>query len=133
MSNTGFEMDDGNSNEPGGTSMAEWNGPELRYDLAFPVLTEDMVQRLKAYGQEESFSGDVTLYTHGDRQIDMFVVLDGGVDVYLPVQNGESKVYGRYRKFAFTGELNLLNSQRVVVEARTVAGSCAFPATNSSA
>lgn len=120
MGNTGSETDGNNSNEAGGTSIAESAGPEVRYDLAFPVLTDDMVQRLKAHGEEESFPDNVTLYTHGDRQIDMFVVLDGGVDVYLPAQNGESTVYGRYRRFAFTGELNLLNSQEVLVEARTV-------------
>jgi thioredoxin reductase (NADPH) len=86
MGDTGSETDGRSPNKVAGTNMAEWNGPEIRYDLAFPVLTEDMVQRLKAYGEEESFPGNVTLYTHGDRQIDMFVVLNGGVDVYLPAQ-----------------------------------------------
>jgi thioredoxin reductase (NADPH) len=107
----------GSTKEP---NVPEWSGPEFRSDLAFPMLSEDMVRRLRSYGSEESFSSNNTLYTHGDRQIDMYIVLDGGIDVYLPVHGGETKIFARYRKFEFTGELSLLNSQQVMVEARTV-------------
>ncbi|HEX4065265.1 MAG TPA: cyclic nucleotide-binding domain-containing protein [Acidobacteriaceae bacterium] len=41
----------------------------------------------------------------------------------MRTRNGESRIYGRFRELTFTGELNLLNSQRVIVEARTV-GEC---------
>ena len=98
----------------------EWLGTDFRPDLAFPKLTEDMVQRLRAFGEEESFPANVTLYSYGDRQIDMFVVLDGGIDIRVPSADGGSKTYARHRIFNFTGEFNLLTSQRSVVEARTV-------------
>jgi thioredoxin reductase (NADPH) len=120
MEPTALKLDPNNSDQTGATDAAGWNGFDLSPDLAFPTLSDDMVQRLRSYGKEENFSGGMTLYTHGDRLIDMFVVLEGGVDVYLPSQDGQSKVTGRFRKNAFTGELNLLNSQRAVVEARTV-------------
>ena len=42
----------------------------FRRDLAFPKLTEEMIQRLKPYGCEEAISANVTLYTLGDREID---------------------------------------------------------------
>jgi thioredoxin reductase (NADPH) len=96
---------------------------EFRRDLAFPKLTEDMVQRLRAYGQEEVVPANATLYTHGDRRIDMFVVLEGGIDVFLPTSSGGTKVFSRHRRFNFSGEFNLLNAQRAVVEARTVSES----------
>jgi thioredoxin reductase (NADPH) len=115
-----MDMDTTNSAQTSETNVTEWNSSDIRSDLAFPILTEDMVNRLRAYGGEETFPDDVPLYTYGDRNIDMFVVLDGGVDVYLITRTGESKVYGRFHKFMFTGELSLLNSQRVVVEARAV-------------
>jgi CRP-like cAMP-binding protein len=38
-----------------------------------------------------------SLFTHGERQVDMFVVLDGEVDIFLPTANGESKVNIRFR------------------------------------
>ena len=45
-------------------------GSDFRWELAFPDLTEDMVARLQAYGNQESFPAGAVLYTHGDRKID---------------------------------------------------------------
>jgi thioredoxin reductase (NADPH) len=99
--------------------VVDWRGTDFRPDLAFPTLTEEMVERLKPYGHEETFPADQKLYTYDDRHIDMFVILEGEVDIFLPTSDGGVKIYTRHHKFNFTGELNLLNSQRVVVEART--------------
>ena len=79
-----------------------------------------MVERLGFYGREESFPANVPLFTPGERQVDMFVVLDGEVDICLPSASGESKVIAHHRRFDFSGELNLLTSQGSLVEARTV-------------
>ena len=54
-----------------------WNTPEFRPDLAFPKLTDDMVERLRGYGSEETFPAGVKLFKQGARQVDMFVVLLG--------------------------------------------------------
>jgi len=98
-------------------------GPDFRWELAFPELTEDMIERLRRYGSHEYFPAGETLYSPGDRRIDMFVVLDGEVDIILPTAESEANIYTRHRKNTFTGEFNLLNSQGSVVEARTVAPS----------
>lgn len=97
-----------------------WNNPDFRPDLAFAKLTEEMVERIRPYGREEIFPANVPLFTHGERQVDMFVVLDGQVDVSLRTSDGESKVITHHQKFDFSGELNLLTSQGSLVEARTV-------------
>jgi len=99
-------------------------GAEFRSELAFPELTEDMIERLRGYGEQVPFPANATLYAHGDRKIDMFVVLEGEVDIFLPSAEGDAKIYVRHRKNNVTGEFNLLNSQGAVVEARTV-----FPST----
>ena len=99
--------------------VVDWSGTDFRPDLAFPKLTEEMVERLKPYSVEETFPADERLYSFGDRQIDMFVVLEGGVNIFLPTSNGGMKIYRQHGRLDFSGELNLLNSQRVVVEART--------------
>jgi thioredoxin reductase (NADPH) len=99
-----------------------WNVPDFRPDLAFPKLTDDMVERLRGYGHEETFAANVTLFTQGARQVDMFVVLEGEIEISIPAA-GESKVIANHRRFDFSGELNLLNSQGSLVEARTVAES----------
>lgn len=95
-------------------------GADFRWELAFPELTDDMVERLRNYGDRESFPAGAILYSHGDRTVDMFVVLEGEVDMILPSAEGEGKIYARHRKNNFTGEFNLLTSQGALVEARTV-------------
>src|SRR5580698_5064906 len=100
-----------------------WNNPDYRQDLAFPKLTEEMVERLRSYGREETFPANVPLFTHGERQVDMYVVLDGQVDISLPATNGESKIIAHHQRFDFSGELNLLTSQGSLVQARTVKAS----------
>jgi thioredoxin reductase (NADPH) len=95
-------------------------GPDFRSELAFPELTEDMVERLRIYGSEEPFPSDAILYTLGDRKTDMFVVLAGEVEIILPSADAQSRIYARHGKRNFTGEFNLLNSQGSLVEARTV-------------
>ena len=94
--------------------------PDFRADLAFQKLTEDMVDRMRAYGREESFPADMVLFTYGERKVDLFVVLEGEVHACLPAGNGETKVFTRQQSLAFLGELNLLTSQGSLVEARTL-------------
>lgn len=105
------------------TKFPDWVGADFRYDLAFPQLTDDMIQRVRPYGREEVFPANTTLYTHGDRQTDMFVIIDGSVDSFLPDMAGGRRIYRRHRKSDFTGEFNLLTAQGAVVEARTVTNS----------
>jgi len=100
-----------------------WNVPEFRPELAFPHLTEEMFERLRPYGREEIFPPNVPLFTRGERQVDMFVVLDGEVVISLPAAQGETKVIARHHRLEFSGELNLLNSQGSLVDARTGAAS----------
>ena len=101
----------------GKSKASAWNNPDFRSDLAFPKLTEEMVERLRSYGREETLPANVTLFTRGERQVDMFVVLDGEVDVSLPTADGESKIIAHHQRFDFSGELNLLTSQGSLVEA----------------
>src|SRR5277367_6747918 len=96
---------------------------EFRRDLAFPRLSDEMLQRLGSYGQEETVPKDTCLYMYGDRDTDMFVVLTGEIESRLPVKGGGSKRFRSLRAGEFTGELNVLNTQRSVAEARTASTS----------
>lgn len=100
--------------------VVDWTGTDFRPDLAFPKLTEEMVERIRPFGKEETFPADEKLYGCGDRYIDMLVVLEGAVNIFLPAPDGGVKIYRQHQKLDFTGELSLLNSQRAVAEARTV-------------
>lgn len=106
-------------NETRPNDASVWNVPEFRPELAFPTLTEEMVERLRAYGREERFAANTTLFRQGDRLVDMFVVLEGEIEICLPLAEGEPKVIARHHRHDFSGELGLLNSQGSLVEART--------------
>jgi thioredoxin reductase (NADPH) len=101
------------------SESSAWNFPDFRADLAFQKLTEEMVDRVRVYGHEEFFPANAVLYTHGERKVDMFVVLEGEVDISLLAAEGKAKVFARQQRLAFLGELNLLTSQGSLVEART--------------
>jgi thioredoxin reductase (NADPH) len=124
MAIAGEEHNDGNDVQPIGVNPGpEISTADFRRDLAFPKLTEEMIGRLSPYAREEVFPADAILYTYGDRQTDMFVVLEGGIDITFPVASGGTMVFARHRKLDFSGEFNLLNSQGAVVEARTISQS----------
>jgi thioredoxin reductase (NADPH) len=112
-------MTDQGKPDQGSSNSSPWNVPDFRPELAFPKLTEEMVERLRAYGQVETFPANVTLFTLGERQVDVFVVLDGEIEISLPASNGGSKVIAHHQRFEFSGEMNLLNSQGTVAQGRT--------------
>ena len=92
---------------------------QFRSDLAFPRLSDEMFQRLRSYGKEETVPENTQLYTYGDRDTDMFVVLSGQIESRLLLEGGKSKCFRLLPAGEFTGELNLLNTQRTVALART--------------
>jgi len=103
-----------------GVQLPEKMMPDYRPDLAFPLFTEDMVERIRDYSTEELVPANTTLYTFGDCDIDMYVVLDGEVQGFLPANRGASDFIPRLGRCGFTGEFNLLTSQKSLVEARTM-------------
>ena len=102
-----------------------WSNSDVafRRDLAFPRLSGEMLQRLGSYGQEEFVATDTRLYTYGDRDTDMLVILSGEIESRLLVKGGGSKVFRSLCAGEFTGELNVLNTQRSIAEARTTSAS----------
>ena len=105
------------------STSAEASDLPSRPDLAFPKLSTSMLERLHSYGEEAVFAEDTLLYTYGDRDTDMFVVLGGEIESRLLVEGGGSKCFRSLCAGDFTGELNLLNTQRSVALARTAKAS----------
>jgi thioredoxin reductase (NADPH) len=92
----------------------------FRPEMAFPYLTNEMVERLKGYGTEESFRPEASLWSRGDREVDMFVVLKGTVEVYAVVDDGVRQSIATLGEQQFTGELDLLSNRRSLVDCCTV-------------
>ena len=93
--------------------------PPFNAELAFPYLTEEMVSRIERYGHKETFEAGVPLWTRGEREVDMFVVLEGTVEVYAQGENGERKAVATLHERQFSGELDLLSSRQTLVDGCT--------------
>ena len=93
--------------------------PTFRPEMAFPYLTEEMVVRLHKYGREQSFPVDAVLWSRGDREVDLFVVLDGQVDIYVESKNVARKMLATLYAGQFSGELDLLSSRQTLADGCT--------------
>jgi thioredoxin reductase (NADPH) len=96
--------------------------------VSFAGFSAARVKRLRRYGSEETLVGAAILFVRGDRDVDMFVVLDGELEIFAYVgPNAEPKdradketVLARLRKGQFTGELDLLDNRRTLLGCRSV-------------
>ena len=94
--------------------------PAFRPEMAFPSLSEEMIARLLEYGSTKTVAAGHELWARGDREVDMFVVLDGVVEVYGYDNDGGRKPIAAIRKGQFSGELDLLSSRRTLVNGCTL-------------
>ena len=83
-----------------------------------PTLTADMLQRLRAYGSEESFSGSTMLFNRGARDVDLFIVLHGRIELFEQKRGGMSRVIVTLIDGQFSGELDLLTGREVLLSCR---------------
>jgi len=84
---------------------------------AFPVLSAAELAEISAFGSERQTAAGELLFEAGEASYDLFVVLDGEVEVVRP--DGEETVaIVAYRRGGFVGELNLLTGQRRALSCR---------------
>jgi thioredoxin reductase (NADPH) len=105
--------------EPPQSSNTPSAGTSFRPEMAFPFLTDEMVARLHTYGHVENFAAETPLWARGDREVDMFVVLEGTVQVFARDKYDQRKILSTLQPSQFTGELDLLSSRRTLVEGCT--------------
>src|SRR4051794_17709077 len=88
--------------------------PAFRPELAFPLLPDDMIGCVRRYSSEVKSPTGTYLFSRGQRDTHMFVVLEGSVNVYTGDEHESESVIDLTRH-QFTGELNLLNEQGSLV------------------
>ncbi len=92
----------------------------FRPEMAFPFLTEEMLVRIARYGQEEVFAPGTALWTRGEREVDLFVVLQGIVEISAQGENGNFEPLTTLNPRQFSGELDLLSSRTTLVNGCTL-------------
>jgi thioredoxin reductase (NADPH) len=92
--------------------------PAFRPEMAFPLLTDTMIENIRAYASEVMEPGGTTIFSRGQRGADMFVVLEGNLNIYTGNEENTSETVIDLGPNQFTGELNMLNDQPSLVGAR---------------
>jgi thioredoxin reductase (NADPH) len=103
--------------------MADEDDPYARTAQIFPVLSAEMISRVRGYGAEEKLAAGVTLFARGDRQADFFVVVGGKVGIFVAGDvegEDEEHLVTVHRHGQFSGELDHVSARALLVTARTL-------------
>ena len=92
--------------------------PEGQEKQAFPTLTDDQVERCKAFGEVEDLPHGSLLFERGQRTVDFFVILQGECEIFDTLCAGEPNVITTHGRHQFTGELDLFNNRDILVSGR---------------
>jgi thioredoxin reductase (NADPH) len=84
------------------------------YEIAFPVLSEEMVSRIREYGEEERVPAKTQLFKAGQREVNMFVILKGTIKVYALDENNKHALVATQHAREFTGELDLITARHTL-------------------
>jgi thioredoxin reductase (NADPH) len=91
---------------------------EALEDLAHPTFSPETVRLLAQYGAEMTFqSGDI-LFRRDDRDIPLFIIRKGNLEVFEATSDGEMISVSAIGEGQFTGELYLWNNRKSLVSCR---------------
>jgi len=96
--------------------------PDVRQAQTYPRLNRDMMERIAAYGSEETLPAGTMLFARGQRSVDFFVLVEGSIEMF-EYDRRQPHVFVTLEPRQFTGELHMFNDRQVLVSGRTGADS----------
>ena len=102
---------------------------QSRVTTAYPTLTEEQMALLASQADEAEFADGEALFHEGESDFSFFVIKSGAVRI-TENSTGEEKEVTTHHPGEFTGDIDMLTSQRSLVTA-SAAGSA--PSTDPSA
>jgi thioredoxin reductase (NADPH) len=103
---------------PAKSSIRESDSKPNELHASFAGLSEDMLARLKVCTSEMTCEAGSLLFRRGMRDVDMFVVLTGQLEIDDLDEPGAEHVIAILRRGQFTGELDLLDNRPALVTCR---------------
>lgn len=102
---------------------------ERKNSAAFPILTEDQIEFLKAYGKIERIPKGDDVWEAGQPNVCMFVVLEGEMDI---LEERNQRHIAKHTKGGFSGDIGILTGRMTLVKAEAatdldvlvIAGDC---------
>lgn len=104
------------------TQIPDPTDPYLRTDQTFPKLTDAQIESMKPFGRVEALPKDASTFEHGDRRVDFFVVLKGGIEIYEGAGDKPEDSLVIHGPSQFTGEVDLFNDRKILVSGRMSEG-----------
>ncbi len=87
-------------------------------DIAFPRLSPAQVETMKAAGRTEALAAGQTLFSPGDLDNELVVVLAGRVEIVDAAGSEHERVLVEYGPRQFVGEMNLITAEPTLMTAR---------------
>jgi thioredoxin reductase (NADPH) len=103
---------------PANSHVKHEKGREPKLHTAFAGFREDMLGRIKSCSSAMIFEAGMVPFSRGARDVAMFVVLSGQLDIYDQDGDGPEHVIASLRRGQFTGELDLLDNRPALVTCR---------------
>lgn len=96
--------------------------PWRREAQTYPVLPQDMIDRVRPYGEHQVVHEESIAFKRGDRALDLYLILAGELEVHAehPIE-GRQYLYS-YRAGQFSGEHNMFNDRNTLLSGRLIAG-----------
>lgn len=96
--------------------------PWLREAQTYPFISQEMMDRVSAYGDIQVTHEDSVAFSRGERALDLFLIIEGELQV-----NADHPLRGRqylysYRDGQFSGEHNMFNDRTTLLSGRLMAG-----------
>jgi thioredoxin reductase (NADPH) len=109
------------SDQPSNLSMAMNDGDlRARDPQRFPRLDDDMAQRIRAYGTEESVPAGTLLFQRGQRGVDFFFVIEGAIQVFNIDHDQQIKIITTHSHHQFSGEIDQLSYRQILASGLTM-------------
>lgn len=104
------------------TMLNDPSDPWRREAQTYPVLPQEMIDRVRPYGEHQVVYEDSIAFTRGDRARDLYLILDGELEVHAehPFE-GRQYLYS-YRGGQFSGEHNMFNDRNTLLSGRLIGG-----------
>ncbi|WP_448662168.1 FAD-dependent oxidoreductase [Sphingomonas sp. CJ20] len=92
--------------------------PYLRSAQTFPILSDEMAERVAGFGEAETLDDGAVLFRRGDTSVDFFLCVAGAIEIVDTDAAGTERVVHLHQPRQFTGELDLFNDRKVLVTGR---------------
>jgi thioredoxin reductase (NADPH) len=93
--------------------------PQAESDVAFPRLDDAQMATMVAAGRTEQVEAGTDLFSPGDLDYELTVVVSGCVEVLDDADTPDQRVLVSYGPRQFAGELNLITAEPALLTART--------------